>query len=70
MASVTVTIAAGGEAGAVFRKIGQAIEQAAGDLADRNASGASAVLTIDNAAGSHCSVAVSGAGLTTRTVLV
>lgn len=40
---------AGNEAGASFRKLAKAIESAAAVLPDKNATGASTVLTIDNA---------------------
>lgn len=60
MASVTVTWTAGQEAGAGLRRLAKQIEKAAGNVPDRNSSGASVVLTIDNALGSHCGVAVTG----------
>lgn len=59
MASVTLTVASGGEAGAQFRQLAKAIEKASAQVPDR-VTGASTVLTIDNAAGSLCSVAVTG----------
>lgn len=69
IATLAITIAAGGEAGAVFRRLSEAICQAAGDLPDRNPTGASAVLTFDNSPSSgSVSVQVSGAGLPTQPV--
>lgn len=72
MATVVVTIAAGGEAGAFVRRFGEAIQQAAGDLPDRNPTGASVTITIDNApATGTASVAIAGGNMpATRTILV
>lgn len=47
-ATLTFTVAVGGEAGARFRKLAKAIEQAASVLPDNNSTGASVVLTLDN----------------------
>jgi hypothetical protein len=49
MASVTVTFTAGSNAGAQLRRMAKALEKAAGDVPDQVGSGASTVLTIDNA---------------------
>lgn len=70
MASVTITIAAGGEAGAVFRRLAKQIEKAAANLPDRNPTGASTVLTIDNALGSHAGVSITGPIASSTTFLV
>lgn len=70
MASVTITVAAGGEAGAVFRAIANAIETAVVAVPDRNATGASTVLTIDNAVGSVCGVQITAGPYTGTQVLV
>lgn len=48
MATLTVTIAAGNETGAILRKLAKNIEQIASGVPDRVSSGASTVLTIDN----------------------
>jgi hypothetical protein len=72
MATVVVTIAAGGEAGATIRRFGEAVQQAAMLLPDRNPTGASVTMTIDNGpATGTVSVAVAGGGLAaTQTVIV
>lgn len=72
MATVVVTIAAGGEAGAFARRFGTAIQQAAAALPDRNPTGASVTITIDNApATGTASVAIAGGGLAaTQTVTI
>lgn len=49
IATLAITIAAGGNAGGTLRKLAARIEQAAGDMPSVNSSGASVVLTIDNA---------------------
>lgn len=62
MASVTITVtAAQGEAGAIFRRLAHQIEHAAAMVPDRTPTGASVVLTIDNALGTHAGVAVTQA---------
>lgn len=48
MATLTITVAAGGQAGAAFRKLAQRINEAASALPDANPTGADTVLTIDN----------------------
>ena len=51
MATVTITIAAGANAGEKFRRLAKQIEKAAAVVPDNLSSGASTVLTIDNAVG-------------------
>jgi hypothetical protein len=46
MATLTVTVAAGGEAGAVYRRLAEVIKIATAQVPDRTSSGASCVLTI------------------------
>jgi len=68
MATLAITIAAGGNAGAQLRTLGNLIQKAATPLGDTNPTGASVVLTIDNApSGGTASVVVSGGGLATQT---
>lgn len=70
MASVTLTVAAGGNAGAQFRQLAKAIEKAVAHVPDTNSTGASTVLTIDNGAGSLCGVQVTAGPYTGSQVLV
>jgi hypothetical protein len=49
MATLTFTIAVNGQAGSRIRRLAKAIEEAASVLPDNNSSGASVVLTLDNA---------------------
>lgn len=70
MASVTITFTAGSEAGAVIRQIAGALEKVASPLPDRNPTGASTVLTIDNAVGSHCGVQITSGPYAGSQVLV
>lgn len=49
MATLTITQTAGSEAGAILRRLANQIEKAAADVPDRVPTGASTVLTIDNA---------------------
>lgn len=49
MATLTITLTAGSEAGATLRRCAKQLEKAAAILPDRNSTGASTVLTIDNA---------------------
>jgi hypothetical protein len=49
MASVTVTITAGSETGAILRRLAKQIDKMAATVPDRVSTGASTVLTIDNA---------------------
>ena len=49
MATLTITLAAGSETGALLRRLARQIEKAAIDVPDRVSTGASTVLTIDNA---------------------
>lgn len=62
MATVTVTITAGNNAGATFRKMGKQIQKMASNLPDVNSTGASYVLTVDN---SDNSVAITAGPVTT-----
>jgi hypothetical protein len=71
MATLTLTIAAGGNAGSSLRAVGKAIEKAALNVPDVNGSGASVVMTIDNApATGLASVVVTGAGLPTQPTIL
>lgn len=71
MATLAITITAGGNAGAQLRMLGNLIQKAATPLGDTNGSGASVVLTIDNApSGGVASVIVSGGGLPTQTTYI
>jgi hypothetical protein len=64
MATLVFTVAKGGEAGAIIRRFGEILQQAAGDLADRNAGGADVTITFDNApASGFATVAVAGGTL-------
>jgi hypothetical protein len=49
MATVTITLAAGTEQGALIRKLARKIDQLAATVPDRVSTGASTVITIDNA---------------------
>lgn len=49
MATLAVTFTAGSETGALIRKLADTLERMSGDIPDRVSSGASTVLTIDNA---------------------
>jgi hypothetical protein len=49
MATVTVTFAAGAYAGAQLRQLSKAIQKVASNMPDQVGSGASTVLTVDNA---------------------
>lgn len=72
MASAAITWVAGSEAGAQMRRLATVIEQASLNLADRNPTGASVVLTINDApgGGAVASVLVSGGGLPTQPTYV
>lgn len=72
MATLVYTVNAGGEAGAIIRRFGEMLQQAAGDLPDKNAGGAAVTITFDNApASGFASIAVAGGGLAaTKTVVV
>lgn len=48
MATLTITLAKGSEAGATLRKLAQRINECASNIPDANPTGASYVLTIDN----------------------
>lgn len=69
MASVTITIPVTGEAGAQLRGLANAIEQVVSALPDKCASGASTVLTIDNAVGSTAGVQITAGPYTGAQVL-
>jgi hypothetical protein len=58
MATLTITIAVTGEAGAQLRGLANAIEKVASAVPDKSATGASTVLTIDNGVGSTCGVQI------------
>jgi len=60
VASVTLTVAAGGDFGSQLRQLARAIEEVAMSVPDKVSTGASSVLTIDNAASGAalCSVQV------------
>lgn len=49
MATLAITCAINTNAGSVFRRLAHQIEMASRDVPDNNSSGASYVLTIDNA---------------------
>lgn len=49
MATLAVTFAAGTEPGAALRRVASQLEQLAAQMPDRVSTGASTVLTIDNA---------------------
>lgn len=49
MATLTITVAANGNAGSIYRRLAAQIAQAARDMPDNPSTGASSVLTIDNA---------------------
>lgn len=72
MASAVITITAPGEAGAQIRRLGELIQQAAGNLPDRNSSGASVTCTINDTPGGNgiASVLIAGGGLPTQTTFI
>jgi hypothetical protein len=70
MATVTLTFTVPSEAGAQLRGLANAIEKVALALPDRVSTGASTVLTIDNAVGSVCGVQVTAGPYTGSQVLV
>lgn len=51
MATLTITITAGNQAGEKLRRLAKQIEKAAAGVPDNVSSGASTVLTIDNGTG-------------------
>jgi hypothetical protein len=51
MATVTCTVAAGGNFGSNVRALASALQKLVADVPDNNPTGASSVLTIDNATG-------------------
>lgn len=69
MATLTFTVTAPGEAGALIRRLGRVIETSAINLPDRNSSGASVTCVIDSApASGFATVTVSGGGLASSVV--
>jgi hypothetical protein len=71
MATLAFTFTAGNEAGASIRAIAATIEKAATSVADRNSSGASVTLTLDNAPSTGVvSVLIAGGGLPTQTTYI
>jgi hypothetical protein len=70
MATVTLTFTVPSEAGAQLRGLANAIEKVALTLPDRVSTGASTVLTIDNAVGSVCGVQVAQGAVPGRWNLV
>lgn len=60
MASITFTVAAGGNAGAQYRAIAKAIQEAVAHMPDTNSTGASSVLTITDTVGPLGTVRVTG----------
>ena len=62
MATVTITITAGNNAGSTFRKMAAQINKIAASVPDVNSTGASYVLTVDN---SDNSVAITAGPTTT-----
>lgn len=73
MASAVITFTAGSEAGATMRKLAQIIQEASMNVPDRNSTGASVTLTINDtpSAGSAvASVLVAGGGLPTQTTFL
>lgn len=72
MASVTVTWTAGQTAGSGIRGLANALNKIANDLPDANPTGASTVLTLDNAttSGEKCSVQITAGPYSGAKVLV
>jgi hypothetical protein len=71
MATLTLTFTAGSEAGASIRSIASTLEKAATSIPDRNSTGASVTLVIDNApATGVASVLIAGGGLPTQTTYI
>jgi hypothetical protein len=67
MATATISIAAGNQAGATLRALAKAIEKAAMPLGDNNGSGAAVTCVIDDTpATGEASVLVAGGGLPTQ----
>lgn len=58
MATLTLTIAAGANAGSSFRHLAKIIERASMDMPDVVSTGASTVMTIDNGAGPVATVQI------------
>lgn len=57
MATLTLTTTVPGEAGAQARRLAMVLMQVAATMPDRNATGASTVITLDNTVG-YCGVQV------------
>lgn len=71
MATLTVTFTANSNAGAQLRVLGKKLQQIGMALPDNNSSGASTVLTIDNApATGTCSVQITAGPTTTAALIV
>jgi hypothetical protein len=71
MATLTVTMAAGSETGAILRKLENVIESAAAGIPDRVPTGASTTFVIDNAPSTGTvSVQVTGGPYTSALFLV
>jgi hypothetical protein len=71
MATLTVTIAAGANAGYVLRKLSQRLQEAASGIPDNVPTGASTTLVIDNApSGGSASVQITGGPYTSSLYIV
>lgn len=71
MATLTITIAAGSETGAVLRRLAKQIEKAAAGVPDKVSSGASTTLVLDNnPSGGTVSVQITGGPYTSGLFLV
>jgi hypothetical protein len=71
MATLAFTFTAGSEAGASIRALAATIEKAATSIPDRNSTGASVTLTLDNAPSTGvASVLIAGGGLPTQTTYI
>lgn len=71
MATLNITIPVGGYAGSTIRALARSLEQIASNMPDQNSSGASVVLTVDNApATGVASVALSAGPYTSNTHIV
>jgi hypothetical protein len=67
VATLAFTFTAGSEGGAQIRQLAKLIEKAAASVPDRNSSGSSLTLTLDNAPSTgFASVLIAGAGLPTQ----
>jgi hypothetical protein len=71
MATLAITITAGSETGAILRRLAKCIELQAAAVPDKVGSGASTVLTFDNApATGVCSVQLTAGPYTNASVLI